>query len=57
LAALISASENMTFHDKTLCFWMQSIKALGDLGIAEEAIEASTGGSTEQAMIPSQSMN
>ena len=33
--------------EKTLCCWMLSIKNLGELAIAEEAKEASTGGSTE----------
>jgi hypothetical protein len=47
LAELISASEKMGLNEKTLSGWMRSIKALGDLAIAEEANEASTGGSKD----------
>ena len=43
-ADLISASEIMILSEKTLGGWMLSIKNLGELAIAEEAIEASTGG-------------
>ena len=43
-ADLISASEIMTLSEKTLGGWILSIKNFGEIAIAEEAIEASTGG-------------
>jgi hypothetical protein len=47
LAALVSSNEGFNLTEKTLLSWMLSIKALGEQGISEEMLEASTGGSTE----------
>ena len=36
LAELIAANEKMTLNERTLAGWLESIKALGELAIAEE---------------------
>ena len=47
LAELTGSNEKMTLSERTLTGWLQSIVALGELAIAEEGKEASTGGPVE----------